>query len=661
MQKQLIRLLFSSLLALCLHGSLLAADPMPRPVRICSGANIIIKGDLLSQTSSSYSWEFYQGNSWVNAPGVQTELNYLATPLYNPSTLNITYTLRRKTVISGLPVYDSYYLVTVEPILPIINNEITLPLVHTFCSSGTPATIIGSSPASGSATIFFQWQSAIDDLHFENIDGANSKDYTPGEIKGTTYLRRIAMSDGCGLSTISSSIKLSVSSALANNVINPAALNTFCGKGDPDILTGVVPSGGNDTYVYSWQKSTDNLTFTDISGANASNYDPPTLTTTTYFRRTVVAEPCNLPLISNVISIRVMPELLVPELERSALSICSGTSTTLSVKNPIVGITYQWYDSPALTKLLFVGESYVTGNLSSDKTFYVTGSNGTCSSASLGIAKVTVMALPGSTFIANDGKEITCTGSSAVFTVAVPNAAFTYNWYAAAKGGMAIGSGSTWTTPAVLQSTTYYLELVNKEGCSSATRQAVTVTVMPALAAPTVAIESTTQHSITFKWTPVKDAVGYKVSLDNGLSFIDPNSGSQGLTHTVEGLLGNQRASILVKAVGTLACQEGATSGPSAGETLKEFDDIFVPNAFTPNGDGKNDVVYVRSQTLKTMAFYIYSQWGEQLFYSSSISKGWDGTRNSANQALGVYVYVLKATMNDGRQINKKGTITLIR
>ncbi len=661
MRDKFKRLLLTTLLTFCLHCFLFAADPVPRPVTVCSGADVIIKGDQLSMLTSAFLWEFYQGDSWISAPGINTEQHYLVSSLHNPSTANIAFTLRRKTVIAGLTEYDSYYHVTVQPIIPITNNLITLPLVNIFCRSGNPATISGTTPLSGSATFIYQWQSSADNITFKNIDGAYSKDYTSGAITATTYLRRIAISDGCGMTTASNSIKLTVASALADNVITAPTVALICSHADPASIKGGVPSGGTDTYIYKWQKSTDNDIFTDIEGATGPDYDPPMLAVTTYFRRSVVSEPCNFPLVSNVVTIQVMPELMAAELEKSSITICSGSGAALSVKNPIVGITYHWYDSPIRTNLLFVGQTYLTEILRADKTYYVASNNGTCSSTSLGIVRVIVSSLPNSNVLANDSKASTCSGSNAVFTVSTPNADFTYNWYTDSKGGTAIGSGSTWTTPSLSATTTFYMEVVNKEGCASATRQPAEVIVMPALQIPLVFVENTTQHSITFKWDPVTGAIGYRVSIDNGLTYINPSSGSSGLTHTIEGLRGSESITILVKAIGSLDCQAGEHSVPFTAETIKEFDDIFLPNAFTPNDDGKNDVVYVRSQTVKTMAFYIYSQWGEQIFFSPNTAVGWDGTYKGSNQPVGVYVYTVKATMNDGRQVNKRGTITLIR
>jgi gliding motility-associated-like protein len=88
---------------------------------------------------------------------------------------------------------------------------------------------------------------------------------------------------------------------------------------------------------------------------------------------------------------------------------------------------------------------------------------------------------------------------------------------------------------------------------------------------------------------------------------------------------------------------------------------IYVPNAFTPNGDGKNDQVHVHSESIQSMAFYIYDQWGELLFTSTDMQNGWDGTYKGTKEPVGVYVYFLKATMIDGKTVTKNGTITLLK
>ena len=87
---------------------------------------------------------------------------------------------------------------------------------------------------------------------------------------------------------------------------------------------------------------------------------------------------------------------------------------------------------------------------------------------------------------------------------------------------------------------------------------------------------------------------------------------------------------------------------------------VFVPNTFTPNGDGKNDVLYVRSSILKEFTLRIYNRWGELIFESNSLDKGWDGTFRGMNCEQGVYDYYLKGTCINDESIIKKGNISLI-
>ncbi|MFN9998622.1 MAG: hypothetical protein ACK52X_03260, partial [bacterium] len=71
---------------------------------------------------------------------------------------------------------------------------------------------------------------------------------------------------------------------ITNNVITVPVTNVFCQSGDPEVIAGLVPTGGDGMmYSYQWQQSTTGSTsgFTNISGATAQTYDPPLLTTTT--------------------------------------------------------------------------------------------------------------------------------------------------------------------------------------------------------------------------------------------------------------------------------------------------------------------------------------------------------------------------------------------
>jgi len=91
------------------------------------------------------------------------------------------------------------------------------------------------------------------------------------------------------------------------------------------------------------------------------------------------------------------------------------------------------------------------------------------------------------------------------------------------------------------------------------------------------------------------------------------------------------------------------------------FKQLFIPNAFTPNGDGRNDMLRVYGNGIKQIRFMVFNQWGEKLFETTSLSDGWDGTQNGKPQPTGVYMYVCQVTMDDGRATIKKGAVNLIR
>ncbi len=89
--------------------------------------------------------------------------------------------------------------------------------------------------------------------------------------------------------------------------------------------------------------------------------------------------------------------------------------------------------------------------------------------------------------------------------------------------------------------------------------------------------------------------------------------------------------------------------------------DVFVPNVFSPNGDGKNDLLKVYGNYITSLEMRIFNQWGEQVTEIRNINQGWDGTYKGKPQPVGVYVYVLKATLSTGKTVTLKGSITLVR
>jgi gliding motility-associated-like protein len=96
-------------------------------------------------------------------------------------------------------------------------------------------------------------------------------------------------------------------------------------------------------------------------------------------------------------------------------------------------------------------------------------------------------------------------------------------------------------------------------------------------------------------------------------------------------------------------------------------ENIFVPNTFSPNGDGNNDVFFPRGKGISYIQrFRVYNRWGEEVFkemafYTNDASKGWNGVYKGVPQKEDVYVYVIEVVCENGQALTFKGDVTLIR
>lgn len=158
--------------------------------------------------------------------------------------------------------------------------------------------------------------------------------------------------------------------------------------------------------------------------------------------------------------------------------------------------------------------------------------------------------------------------------------------------------------------------------------------------------ESTTIH--------VNDTLNYNYSWSPGASLENPSSPST-------------KASPMKTTtyVVTITDQYGCVFKDSVTIHVKEVKCgepyIFVPNAFSPDGDGKNDVLYVRTQIADEIYFAVYNRWGEKVFETEDKNKGWDGTINGKKAEQGVYVYRLHVLCFTDEIFEKSGNVTLIR
>jgi gliding motility-associated-like protein len=101
----------------------------------------------------------------------------------------------------------------------------------------------------------------------------------------------------------------------------------------------------------------------------------------------------------------------------------------------------------------------------------------------------------------------------------------------------------------------------------------------------------------------------------------------------------------------------------SAIEKVEVFYDLLMPNAFTPNGDGRNDLYRIPpSVPLTIKHFAIYNRWGQLVFATTDATQGWDGRVNGHSEPSGTYVWVIEyRNPIIKKDMMRKGTVELVR
>ena len=301
-------------------------------------------------------------------------------------------------------------------------------------------------------------------------------------------------------------------------------------------------------------------------------------------------------------------------------TICAGKSVMLTSAGN--GTSYAWSDgatsssttvTPAITTTYFVIASSSAGCTTKD-------------SVTITVNPLPVVAIAGSSSI--------CSGSPQTIT---------------ATGGGSYQWSTTETTNGIVVSNsgTYSVTVTSAAGCSAGSSLAVTMNALPVgSVSPDDTItqgdskQLTATGGSTYIWTPA-----------TGLS--SPNSSSPVASPTAT-------TTYSVTIIDNNGCSITATVTVFVKDL--KCGPLFLPTAFSPNGDGQNDVLTIhRKECIRASTLVIYNRWGQVVFESSSSAQGWDGTFKGQEADSGVYAYYLDAELIDGSKVQKKGNITLLR
>jgi len=617
-----------------------AADISLNSSNICSGTTAMLMASSLTVAQPVFTW--YSDAS-------------LTVPVFTGPTYNVSLTTTTSfyVTVKGTDKCEN----TAADAKVITVNVNPLATATDIIITGNTAVCTGASTVitASSTTVInpvFTWYS---DAALTNISYVGAAYTTPVLNANTTYYITVKGDNKCeNAPSAVRVVQVTVSGIPASPVI--LSNGTSICSGNATTLNIQNPQAGATYEWYNAPTGGDLLT-------TGTSFTTPVLTTgTNYYVQAIGAGGCLNPAGRTMVAVSVSPQPLVPVIAGNNVNVCSGSSTSLVITNIQSNVTYNWYTAATGGTISGTGATFITPSLTSNTTFYVEAVSGSCISNSRTPVNITVLPLPAAPAAVGAANALICAGSTAVINVNSPEASLTYRWYTASSGGTVLAQGSTFTTPSLTANTIFYVESISASGCSSATRTPVTITVLPVLQAPVVRVQGTTPNSVTFTWNPVAGAAAYEVSTDNGSSWQASSNGATSTSHLISGLKPGQAVVILVRATGQSTCQTSANSTALTGKAENPLgNEVYIPNVFTPNNDGKNDIFLAYGTTIAAMNMNIYTQWGQLIYQVNSTTTGWDGTYKGVAQPNGVYVYVIEVELTDGTRVLKKGTVTLIR
>ncbi|MBS4066830.1 MAG: gliding motility-associated C-terminal domain-containing protein, partial [Chitinophagaceae bacterium] len=332
---------------------------------------------------------------------------------------------------------------------------------------------------------------------------------------------------------------------------------------------------------------------------------------------------------STTVSVTVTPNTTPTFSFGPTLTICSGGTVPSLPTTSNNGINGTW--SP----------STVSNTASGTYTF--TPAAGVC--APNVTFTVTVNPIVTPTFGFNLNQSI-CIGSTVPQLVTTSTNGVTGTWSPATVDNQA--SGTYTFTPSGGQCANPVTLTIQVNPIPSVTVRTDTTVNDGSIVPATLFITSPTNPQVTLTWTNSNPAIGLTgTGTGNVPQFTATNPGNANISGTItvtpniNGCVGTARTYVV---------------------TVRPLDKgVFVPNVFSPNNDGKNDKLMIYGNYIRTVEMRVFNQWGEQVALLNSQSQGWDGTHRSKPQPVGVYVYVLRAVMTDGRVVDLKGSVTLVR
>ena len=278
--------------------------------------------------------------------------------------------------------------------------------------------------------------------------------------------------------------------------------------------------------------------------------------------------------------------------------------------------------------------------------YYVQVSNSECA-----LIDSVLLSFTSSDLILNGGNNL-CLGDQTTLSATNTNPTISFNYVWTPITGII---GSNTSSSIVVQpsfSQYYYLSAASSNGCFVEDSIFINVSVIN----PSLVLASASEYIVVPGATVVLSGLpnslpNYSWSPTTGLS--SPNS------QETNALI--QENTIFTLTVSDGICTRSDTVQIKVYEIICEEPYVFIPNAFSPNGDDNNDVLFVRGIFIEKMIFRIFDRWGELVFESENPQIGWDGTFRGKKLDPDVYDFYLDVTCYNGLKSITKGNVTLMK
>ncbi|GAC1426434.1 MAG: hypothetical protein NVSMB7_02900 [Chitinophagaceae bacterium] len=391
-------------------------------------------------------------------------------------------------------------------------------------------------------------------------------------------------------------------------------------------VTDKVQLQANGNGIFTWAP------LVDITGAGTSTPTVSPVVTTTYYadlddKGCKNRDSVNIR-VADHINLQAMPDTV----------ICSTDNIRLHLMSD--GLQYSWTPAAQLVNATLANPVAITNTTT---LYEVTASTGSCSAKDQVL--VTTVPYP----VANAGADtVICFNTTAQLQGSINGNS--YLWMPA----VSLSNAAVLNPIAKPSITTAYMLLAfDTKGCPKPGIDTVVVKMLPDLHAyaghdTTIITNQALQLNATggagYVWKPATNLSAANIA--NPVAIF--TQASTGFQYKV--LVYNEAG-----------CADSASLRVKVYKTLPS---VFVPNAFTPNGDGKNDLLRPIAVGIQHIEYFtVYNRWGQQVFSNTEDpeSGGWNGRLAGKEQSAGVYVWIVKATDYNGEVYSKKGVVMLIR